>query len=162
MQSHNAAGKGADARAEAGEKEGVYQGTHLVGIIASHRALSPSCVGRCLCARPPLPIRDAHGKGGGGREGVYRQAHTVQYVFGAARYPMLFLERGYDGLDLLWRRFASWTCTWRMGCGRRDARLIGNERIVPRNLSHGRDRGGDGGGDGKWRKRCAATRAQTK
>ena len=65
VQSHNAAGKGADARAEAGEKEGVYQGTHLVGIIASHRALSPSCVGRCLCARPPLPIRDAHGKGGG-------------------------------------------------------------------------------------------------
>ena len=33
----------------------------------------------------------------------------IQYVYGAARCSMLFLERGYDGLDLLWRRFASWT-----------------------------------------------------
>ena len=74
--------EGAEAEAEAEEE--VYQGTHLVGIIASSSL--PSCVG--VCVRPPSPLHSKRSK----RAKVF--IVDVRVRGRRAGYSMFFSERG--------------------------------------------------------------------
>ena len=76
--------EGAEAEAEAEEE--VYQGTHLVGIIASSSL--PSCVGVCVCAPLPSPFETLKAS-----EGVYRRCTCTGSACGVFH---VFLREGND------------------------------------------------------------------